>query len=100
MPLNDKALRAKYVYLTVAGALATLRGRPNRSELEEEIQAIEELHAGQLRIPEDEHFIRSGNVIGHVATLAHNCIYNFELGDYRERKAQSAEEATGRSDGR
>jgi len=88
--LNDKALRAKYVYLTVAGALAVLRSRPSRSELEAEIAAIRELHT-DLKIPEDEHFIRPGNVIGHIATMAHNCIYHFELGDYRERKAEAAQ---------
>jgi hypothetical protein len=91
--LNDKALRAKYIYLTVAGALSVLRSRPPRADLEREIEAIRELHT-DLKIPDDEYFIRPGNVIGHVSTMAHNCIYHYELGDYRERKAQAASEGS------
>lgn len=93
--LNDKALRAKFVYLAMADAMATLRGRPSRAELEAEISAISERNGMTLVVPADEHFIRPGNVLGHITTMAHNCIYHFELGDYRERKTQAAQEATG-----
>ena len=92
--LTDKALRAKYIYMIVAEAMAFLRSRPSRADLEKEVAAID-LGSPELQIPPDEHFVRPGNVIGHIATMAHNCIYHYELGDYRERKAQAAAETTG-----
>lgn len=87
---SDKAVRGKYLYLAVAQAMAVMRSNPTRLDVEDRIEDIIEANPG-LEIPSDEVFTRPGMLLGRISTMAHNIIYNFELRDHRERKAEAAQ---------
>lgn len=90
--LTDKQLRAKFVFLTLALAQKQLQGA-TRQEVEARIKDITDQKVHQ---PADEWYLRGiGTVIAGIVQKAHNLIYNYELKDYRERKAGTAQEPAG-----
>lgn len=89
---SDKAIRGKYLFLVVAQAMAFMRSGPTRLDVEDSIEDIIEAHP-DIIIPGDEVFAKPGLLLGRLTNLAHTIIYNFELRDYRERKAGESEEA-------
>lgn len=93
---TDKALRGKYLYLVVAQAMASLRKCPTKLELEDQVEDLIEANPGLL-LPTDELYSKPGALLGRIATMAHNMIYNFELRDHRERKAEATESAARRN---
>lgn len=91
---SDKAIRGKYLFLVVAQAMAVMRAKPTRLDLEDAIEDLIDSNP-YLEMPTEEVFARPGVLIGRIATMTHNIIYNFELRDHRERKAGSVEETAG-----
>lgn len=89
MRLSDKALRGKYLWLVVAQMMDVLRHGPPREAVEAEIGKLLEWNP-ELHVPRDEVFVKPGVVLGRIITMAHNAIYNYELGDHRERKSEEA----------
>lgn len=91
---SDKAIRGKYLYLVVAQAMAFMRTRPTRQEVETKIDAALACNV-DLMVPTEDVFARPGILLGRLMSMAHNIIYSFELRDYRERKAEEAEGTAG-----
>lgn len=91
---SDKSIRGKYLYLVVAQAMAFMRANPTRLDVEDQIEDLIEGNP-TLELPTEEAFARPGALIGRIATMTHNIIYNFELRDHRERKAARTEETAG-----
>jgi hypothetical protein len=92
---SDKSVRGKYLYLVVADALDFLRCRPTLAQLEERIEACQQRNPN-LQVPPEEHFTKTGILMGRLSTMAYTAIHNYELGDHNDRKAAAAARLAGK----
>jgi hypothetical protein len=92
---SDKSVRGKYLYLVVADALDFLRRRPVLAELEFEISELQRRNP-DMQVPPEEHFAKTGILMGRLSTMAYTAIHNYELGDHNDRKAAAAARLAGK----
>lgn len=91
---SDRAVRGKYLYLTIASALEFLRKKPKLADVEAQIELIQKVNPELEKQPE-ELFSKTGLLMGRLTTMAYTAIHNYELGDHSARKVAAAAQFAG-----